>query len=121
MTPPRKPRDFREEIIDLKGALDELLKAYPDAHEYGYWPPSRGGGGGHVSHEDTDPTSATFAARGRVRGLLRKINGKVNLMVRVAGEAQDTMDDIFEQGPLLNDRPVVRIPSPAAAVHEEDR
>jgi hypothetical protein len=121
VTPPRKPRDFREEIIDLKGELDELLKGYEDAYDEGYWPPGRQslGGGGHKAHDDTDPTSDVFAARGRARGNLRRINSKVNLMMRVVGEARDTLDEIFEQDPLADDRPAVRIPSPAAAVHEE--
>jgi hypothetical protein len=121
VTPPRKPRDFREEIIDLKGELDELLKGYSGAYDEAYWPPGRrsAGGGGHKAHDETDPTSATFAARGRVRGLLRRLNRKVTRMVEIAGEARDTLDEIFEQDPLADDRPAVRIPSPAAAVHEE--
>jgi hypothetical protein len=124
VTTARTPRAFREEIVDLKGDLDKLLEDYEDAYDHGHWPPSRGGGGGgrRLGRGDADPTSATFHAGGRARGLLRKLNRKLNRMVELAGEAQDLLEEIFEQDPLSeasDKRPAVRIPSPAAAVHEE--
>jgi hypothetical protein len=47
----------------------------------------------------TDPTGATYAAGGRTRGLLRRLNSKVQAALREIEDVEAALDAIYEQGP----------------------
>jgi hypothetical protein len=46
----------------------------------------------------TDPTSTTYTTGGRTRGLLRRVNSKVQAALRDIEDAEAALDAIYEQG-----------------------
>ena len=46
----------------------------------------------------TDPTATTYATGRRTRGLLRRLNSKVQAALRNIEDAEAALDSIYEQG-----------------------
>jgi hypothetical protein len=77
VTAPKKPRDLGDDLVELRATAARIGKGYGPAYDYAYGLRRSGNGQVKVKTPDTDPTATTYAAGGRTRGLLRRLNSKV--------------------------------------------
>jgi hypothetical protein len=99
VTLPRKPRELADDLIDLRAAASRIGKEYGPAYDYAYG--LRRSGNGQVSVRSSgrpDPTSSTYTIGGKPRGLLRRVNSKVQAALRALEAAEEALDHIYEQG-----------------------
>jgi hypothetical protein len=99
VTLPRKPRELRDDLLDLRAAASRIGKEYGPAYDYAYG--LRRSGNGQVKVRSSgrpDPTSSSYATGGKARGLLRRCNGQVQAALRAVEAAEEALDEIYEQG-----------------------
>jgi hypothetical protein len=98
VTLPKKPRELGEDLIDLRTAAARIGREYGPAYDYAYGLRRAGNGQIKVKTAASDPTSTAYAAGGRTRGLLRRLNSKVQAALREIEGAEAALDAIYEQG-----------------------
>ena len=93
-----KRRDLGDDLVELRATCARLGKGYGPAYDYAYGLRRSGNGQVKVKTAATDPTSTTYATGGRTRGLLRRLNSKVQAALRDIEDAEAALDEIYEQG-----------------------
>jgi hypothetical protein len=98
VTLPKKPRELREDLLDLRAAASRIGSQFGPAYDYAYG--LRRSGNGQVkvkSSGASDPTSSSYAIGGKARGLLRRCNGQVQVALRAVEAAEEALDQIYER------------------------
>jgi hypothetical protein len=98
VTPPRKPRELADDLSDLRAAASRIGKEYGAAYDYAYGLRRSSNGQVKVKTAATDPTSSTYTIGGKSRGLLRRVNSKVQVALRALEDAEEALDEMYGQG-----------------------